>query len=98
MDLPIIVPTMLQQTIVYKVMHTHQFFIWTTHTAENTTLLDYKKLYTCVQHCNRTCNIILLVQYSIRVIVRHLPYIVVMSTDMAASCKSCRFENKSIIS
>ena len=28
----------------------------------------------------------------------HLPYIVVTSTDMAASCKSCRFENKSIIS
>ena len=27
-------------------MHTHQFFTWTTHTAENTTLLDYKKLYT----------------------------------------------------
>ena len=31
------------------------------------------------------------------VIVRHLPYIVVTSTDMAASCKSCRVENKSII-
>ena len=30
-------------------MHTHQFFTWTTHTAENTTLLDYKKLYTYVQ-------------------------------------------------
>ena len=27
----------------------------------------------------------------------HLPYIVVMSTHMAASCKSCRVENKSII-
>ena len=67
MDLPIIVPTMLQQTIVYKVMHTHQFFTWTTHTAENTTLLDYKKLYTYVQHCNRTCNRILLVQYSIHI-------------------------------
>ena len=46
-------------------MHTHQFFTWTTHTAETTTLLDYKKLYTYVQHCNRTCNRILLVQYSI---------------------------------
>ena len=60
-----------------KVMHTHQFFTWnldhtlqrvhnstwTTHTAENTTLLDYKKLYTYVQHCNR----ILLVQYSIHI-------------------------------
>ena len=32
------------------------------------------------------------------VIVRHLPFVVVTSTDMAASCKSCRFENKSIIS
>ena len=42
-------------------MHTHQFFTLTTHTAENTTLLDYKTLYTYVQHCNR----ILLVQYSI---------------------------------
>ena len=46
-------------------MHTHQFFTWTTHTAEDTTLSDYKKLYTYVQHCNRTCNRILLVQYSI---------------------------------
>ena len=33
-------------------MHTHQFFTWTTHTAENTTLLDYKKLYTYM------CNIV----------------------------------------
>ena len=33
-------------------MHTHQFFTWTTHTAENTTLLDYKKLY------NYMCNIV----------------------------------------
>ena len=40
---------------------------WTTHTAETTTLLDYKKLYTYVQHCNRTCNRILLVQYSIHI-------------------------------
>ena len=35
-----------------KVMHTHQFFTWKTHTAENTTLLDYKKLYTYM------CNIV----------------------------------------
>ena len=33
-------------------MHTHQFFTWTTHTAETTTLLDYKKLYTYM------CNIV----------------------------------------
>ena len=33
-------------------MHTHQFFTWTTHTVENTTLLDYKKLYTYM------CNIV----------------------------------------
>ena len=33
-------------------MHKHQFFTWTTHTAENTTLLDYKKLYTYM------CNIV----------------------------------------
>ena len=33
-------------------MHTHQFFTWTTNTAENTTLLDYKKLYTYM------CNIV----------------------------------------
>ena len=33
-------------------MHTHQFFTWTTHTAENTTLQDYKKLYTYM------CNIV----------------------------------------
>ena len=33
-------------------MHTYQFFTWTTHTAENTTLLDYKKLYTYM------CNIV----------------------------------------
>ena len=31
-------------------MHIPQFFIWTTHTAENTTLLDYKKLY--IYMCN----------------------------------------------
>ena len=31
-------------------MHRPQFFIWTTHTAENTTLLDYKKLY--IYMCN----------------------------------------------
>ena len=47
--------------LVYKAMILPYFFTWTTHTAENTTLLDYKKLYTYVQHCNR----ILLVQYSI---------------------------------
>ena len=33
-------------------MHRPQFFTWTTHTAENTTLLDYKKLYTYM------CNIV----------------------------------------
>ena len=33
-------------------MHTHQFFTWTTHTAETTTLLDYQKLYTYM------CNIV----------------------------------------
>ena len=33
-------------------MHTHQYFTWTTHTAETTTLLDYKKLYTYM------CNIV----------------------------------------
>ena len=33
-------------------MHTHQFFPWTTHTAETTTLLDHKKLYT------HMCNIV----------------------------------------
>ena len=30
-------------------MHTHQFFTWTTHTAENTTLLDYKTLQWRIQ-------------------------------------------------
>ena len=30
------------------------------------------------------------------IVPRHLPYIVVTSTDMTASCKSCRVENKSI--
>ena len=57
-------------TIVYKVMHRPQFFTWTTHTAETTTLLEatrLQKLYTIVQHCNRTCNRILLVQYSIHI-------------------------------
>ena len=33
---------------------------------------------------------------SIVIVPRHLPYIVVTSTDMTASCKSCRVENKSI--
>ena len=33
-------------------MHRPQFFTWTTHTAETTTLLDYKKLYTYM------CNIV----------------------------------------
>ena len=33
-------------------MHRPQFFTWTTHTAENTTLLYYKKLYTYM------CNIV----------------------------------------
>ena len=33
-------------------MHRPQFFTWTTYTAENTTLLDYKKLYTYM------CNIV----------------------------------------
>ena len=38
-------------------MHRPQLITWTTHTAETTTLLDYKKLYNTlhlyVQHCNR---------------------------------------------
>ena len=33
-------------------MHRPQLVTWTTHTAENTTLLDYKKLYTYM------CNIV----------------------------------------
>ena len=33
-------------------MHRPQLITWTTHTAENTTLLDYKKLYTYM------CNIV----------------------------------------
>ena len=33
-------------------MHRPQFFTWTKHTADNTTLLDYKKLYTYM------CNIV----------------------------------------
>ena len=48
-------------------MHTHQFFTWTTHTAETTTLLEATRLQEAlhfyVQHCNR----ILLVQYSIHI-------------------------------
>ena len=48
-------------------MHTHQFFTWTTHTAETTTLLEATRLqealHLYVQHCNR----ILLVQYCIHI-------------------------------
>ena len=33
-------------------MHRPQLVTWTTHTAENTTLLDYRKLYTYM------CNIV----------------------------------------
>ena len=48
-------------------MHRPQFFTWTTHTAETTTLLEATRLqevlHLYVQHCNR----ILLVQYSIHI-------------------------------
>ena len=52
MGSPIITPTMHQLTIAYKVMHRPQLVTWTTHTAETTTLLDYRKLYTYM------CNIV----------------------------------------
>ena len=39
-------------------MHTHQFFTWTTHTTETTTLLEATRLqealHLYVQHYNRT--------------------------------------------
>ena len=35
------------------------------------TLLDYKKLHTCVQHCNRTCNRILLDYKKLYTCVQH---------------------------
>ena len=48
-------------------MHRPQFFTWTTHTAEATTLLEATRLqealHLYVQHCNR----IPLVQYSIHI-------------------------------
>ena len=48
-------------------MHRPQFFTWTTHTAETTTLLEATRLqealHLYVQHRNR----ILLVQYSIHI-------------------------------
>ena len=48
-------------------MHRPQFFTWTTHTAEATTLLEATRLqealHLYVQHCNR----ILFVQYSIHI-------------------------------
>ena len=52
-------------------MHRPQLITWTTHTAEAITLLEATRLqealHLYVQHCNRTCNRILLVQYSIHI-------------------------------
>ena len=41
---PLIIPTMLQQTIVYMAMILPYLFTWTTHTEESTTLLEATRL------------------------------------------------------
>ena len=45
-------------------MHRPQFFTWTTHTAEATTLLEATRLQEALHLYVQHCNIILLVQYT----------------------------------
>ena len=48
-------------------MHGPQFFTWTTHTAETTTLLEATRLQEALHLYVQRCNRILLVQYSIHI-------------------------------